>query len=560
MSKSALNRTLQRPILDGTMYNALFPSSKCVSTFLGDGDTEFTINTMKNWVIENEPDINTKVAKKLFEGRNDNETTSNIHSFLYDYHKYNADGWNQNLRSPECAWASRFEGIDCKSFAIAASIFLLKANLIHYLRRIQQPFHEFPNEYTHVYVVVPFDQVNGDLSKGYYTVDGTLPTMKEPLHTNPHDIFMSKMPHYGLKGSAPTATQQPTLTDQKDLFLKKIAANVSRENFVKINGFISQLIQAKQTPFYAQTELGWNVSGLDIILSKGLNGNVTDSIDLEGLDLENIDFGGLWDSIAGFFGNVSCWGGSAFDGATADSVGNKITAHYTKVINALNTAVANNDVASITINYLMFNAVAQTTDERYKKKLSEGWNKCTADSIRKMINTNAYFKDTVYTAITHWLKQYFNISELGLTAVPFYQNELEKVPYGFYFTSVGGVSFNREFKQYSFTAKQGDYSINAFEFSPYLAEAAANPITFNPDQFISTLSNVIATSPNPTSGTTSGTTTGTGTIPPPVIVTKKAGVGTVAGVALVLAALGYGYSEYKKSQNTTSKTTDKDAK
>jgi len=559
MSKSALNSTLQRPILEGTMYSALFSSSKCTLTDLGKGDTEFTINKMKEWVLKSQQQLDTKLVQQLFSKPALQATATNIHYFLYNHFQYKADGADQNLRSPNCAWQQRRSGIDCKTYSIIASVLLLKCNLIHYIRRIKQPNFN-PTQYTHVYVVVPFDQVNGDLTKGHYTIDGTLPTMHEPAQLKPDDIFMSKMSHYGLMGALPTATQQPTLTDQKDVFLKKIAANVSRENFVKINSFISQLIQAKQTPFYAQTELGWNVSGLDIILSKGLNGNVTDSIDLEG-----IDFGGLWDSIAGFFGNVSCWGGSAFDGATADSVGNKITAHYTKVIVVLNTAVANNDVASIATNYLLFNAVAQTTDERYKKKLSEGWNKCTADSIRKMINTNAYFKDTVYTAITHWLKQYFNISELGLTAVPFYQNELEKVPYGFYFTSVGGVSFNREFKQYSFTAKQGDYSINAFEFSPYLAEAAANPITFNPDQFISTLSTVIATSPNPTtgtgSGTTSGTTTGTGIIPPPPVpTTKKSGMSTVVGVGLVLAALGYGISEYKKSQNTTSKTADKDAK
>ncbi len=205
MSKSALNRTLQRPLLDGSMYNAFFSTSKCIPTPLGDGDTEFTINQMKDQVLKWAKELDTKKVKKLFAKPTLLATVTNIHNFEYNHYQYNADGWNQNLRSPKCAWASRSVGIDCKSYAITASCLLLNLNIKHYIRRIKQPFHDYPNEYTHVYVNVPFDQVNGDLSKGYYTIDGTLSTMEEPLNTNPHDIFMStKMPHYALNGSGIT--------------------------------------------------------------------------------------------------------------------------------------------------------------------------------------------------------------------------------------------------------------------------------------------------------------------------------------------------------------------
>jgi len=206
MSKSALNITLQRPILDGDKYNALFSFSKCTPTPLGNGDTKFTITQMKQQVLIWVKELNTKKVQQLFGKPTLEETVTNIHSFLYNHYQYNADGYDQNLRSPKCSWASRYEGIDCKSYATTASVLLSILNIKHYLRRIKQPFHKFPNKYTHVYVNVPIDQKTGSLTtQGYYTIDGTLRTMQEPVHTNPDDIFMNnQMPHYALNGSGMT--------------------------------------------------------------------------------------------------------------------------------------------------------------------------------------------------------------------------------------------------------------------------------------------------------------------------------------------------------------------
>jgi len=203
MSKSALNITLQRPILNGDIYNALFSFSKCTPTFLGNGDTEFTINKMKEWVLKTQKQLDTKKVQQLFGKPSQQATITNVHSFLFNHFQYNADGYNQNLRSPNCAWQERHQGIDCKSYSIIASILLLKNNIVHYIRRITQP-HFNPTQYTHVYVIVPFDQVNADLSKGYYTIDGTLPTMHEPAHIKTDDILMNKMPHYALNGTGIT--------------------------------------------------------------------------------------------------------------------------------------------------------------------------------------------------------------------------------------------------------------------------------------------------------------------------------------------------------------------
>jgi len=198
MSKSALNSTLQRPILDGAKYNALFSSSKCTPTFLGNGDTEFTINKMKDWVLKTQSQLDTKKAQQLFGKPTEQGTVNTIKNFLFNHYQYNADGYNQNLRSPNCAWQQRYEGIDCKSYSITASVLLLKNNLVHYLRRIKQPNFN-PTQYTHVYVIVPFDQVNADLSKGYYTIDGTLQTVHEPAYLKTDDILMNEIAPYRTK-------------------------------------------------------------------------------------------------------------------------------------------------------------------------------------------------------------------------------------------------------------------------------------------------------------------------------------------------------------------------
>jgi len=61
--------------------------------------------------------------------------------------------------------------------------------------------------WTHVYVVVPVDQKTGSLSKGHYTIDGTIATMIEPVYTEKSDLKMS-MQHYALRGAVPKRSQR----------------------------------------------------------------------------------------------------------------------------------------------------------------------------------------------------------------------------------------------------------------------------------------------------------------------------------------------------------------
>lgn len=188
---------LKRNLLPGKKFDSLFPPSTCKVEFLGTGLTDFTIDQMEDWVLDNYQEAK-KVAKELQQSSL-SETCKKIHWFLFNHFQYNADLADQYLRAPACAWHSRHEGMDCKSFSIVASCILLNLDVLHYIRKIKQ-LNENPNDYTHVYVIVPKDQVNGNLEKGYYTIDGTLANTAEPFFTEKSDLKMS-LQHYGLKGT-----------------------------------------------------------------------------------------------------------------------------------------------------------------------------------------------------------------------------------------------------------------------------------------------------------------------------------------------------------------------
>jgi len=146
-----------------------------------------------------------QVAKlsQILKGKTILETCDKIHYFLYYDIQYQADGVTQNLRSPANSWFNRRDGIDCKSYSIFASSVLMNLGIKHYIRQIKQPKFN-PKQYTHVYVVVPFDQASGKLDKGHTIIDGTIMSNKEPSYTDKKDVFMDqKLPHIGLNCPAP---------------------------------------------------------------------------------------------------------------------------------------------------------------------------------------------------------------------------------------------------------------------------------------------------------------------------------------------------------------------
>ena len=175
------------------------PFSDCSSVKLAVGDTKVAIDNMAVWSKKYQH--HTKKLAEVFKNKDLQKVCFDIHEFLYNHFQYKIDGKNQNLRSPACAWYQRKTGIDCKSYSIIASTILSNLGIKHFFRRVKQS----PNEgFSHVYVIVPINQKQPhSLTAGYYTIDGTLPTVNEPIFSNKDDVYMeAKLPIYGLAGVA----------------------------------------------------------------------------------------------------------------------------------------------------------------------------------------------------------------------------------------------------------------------------------------------------------------------------------------------------------------------
>lgn len=193
--------TTRQRITNVNALAALFSNSTCTKTYLGEGDTFFGINQIKDWILQNHDEIKQNEAIALLKGKTLQESVANIHYALNTHFKYDEDGWEQQLRAPNCAWQQRNTGLDCKSFTVLASVFLYKLGIKHYLRKIKQPYLR-PNEYSHIYVVVPINQNTTNLKEGYITLDATVNNNVEPIFSKSYDIPMTKLPYYGLKGAS----------------------------------------------------------------------------------------------------------------------------------------------------------------------------------------------------------------------------------------------------------------------------------------------------------------------------------------------------------------------
>lgn len=209
MSYHALIRNLK----NGKEFDPLFPTPKNEKVRLGKGDTHTSIELIIKWALQHNKEVE-KIAP-LLKKSSLSETCFSIHDFLFNHFQYKADGEAQLLRSPAYAWKTRYDGIDCKSYSIVASCILLQLGVKHYIRKIKQPAFS-PQNYTHVYVVVPVNQNTGSLKNGYYTIDGTLQSTQEPIYIETKDFFMDKLSHYGLQ--APAQLKGYNFNDVKTLF------------------------------------------------------------------------------------------------------------------------------------------------------------------------------------------------------------------------------------------------------------------------------------------------------------------------------------------------------
>ena len=190
---SDFDSMLWRPIKNGMQFNSLFPTSTCTKTAIGSGNTDFSIKEM-NALVSKFAYQTEKIANVL--KKNTFQDTCNaIKEFVYNHFQYKADDEDQMLRSPACSWHDRAIGIDCKSYSILASCLLTNLGIKHYIRRIKQQGYA-PEQYTHVYVVVPTNQKTADLQQGSICIDGTLKQSNEPSFLIKSNEFPHGFPHF----------------------------------------------------------------------------------------------------------------------------------------------------------------------------------------------------------------------------------------------------------------------------------------------------------------------------------------------------------------------------
>jgi hypothetical protein len=196
IKRGVLNNMLFRPLKFGEEFDSLIPKFSCMPTNLGLGSTAKTMQIIKDYIIKYRGQTY-RIAPKL-QGSTLSITVKKIYDFLYHHIQYSADGLEQNVRSPACSWYSRYEGIDCKSYTVFAGCILSSLGIKFYIRKIKQPGSN-PEHFSHVYIVVPINQITGDLSQGYQVVDPTKHQNTEAVFLAKNDIYMSnKMPHIGL--------------------------------------------------------------------------------------------------------------------------------------------------------------------------------------------------------------------------------------------------------------------------------------------------------------------------------------------------------------------------
>ena len=196
-----LNQALYRELRSDYPQD-IFPKVACKKTELGDGDTFFSVQQIVTTINTYYKQCD-KIAK-ILKGKSLSISCRNVHQFLYSHFQYKADSDVQQLRSPACSWVERYIGIDCKSYTILAGAILKSMGYNSFVRQIKQPYSLYPDDFSHVYLVVPISQEDNDLNKGYYVIDGTIPTMQETPYSDKSDEIVLAMKHIGLNGAQNT--------------------------------------------------------------------------------------------------------------------------------------------------------------------------------------------------------------------------------------------------------------------------------------------------------------------------------------------------------------------
>ena len=204
MSTATLNSALYRKVKTHTTYDRYFTKTPCKSTYLGEYTTTGGMQQMVQHSLKYN-DFSKEISKKL-KRASLKETVASIYQFSYDHIQYQADGYDQQLRSPSCTWNARLEGIDCKSYSLFVSTILTNLKIPHSFRKVKQPAS--PSRWSHVYVVI-------HSGTNTFIIDPTKKVNTEVNYTQKEDMEV-KIPYYGLHGAEEAGLKQEEFINDKD--------------------------------------------------------------------------------------------------------------------------------------------------------------------------------------------------------------------------------------------------------------------------------------------------------------------------------------------------------
>lgn len=549
MRKSELNNIAKRKVVKTSRFAKLMKKGSCKVDRKSEGDTLHTVKSMAD-AIKHYQHQTEGLAKALL-GKSLQETIINNYKFLYYHFQYEADGFLQQLRSPECSFTDRFTGIDCKSYSLFASTLLLNQDVLHYIRRIKQPQFN-PDHWSHVYIVVPKDQDKGNLELGYYIIDGTLHINEETPFIEKHDTKMgTSMPHVWLNGAAQTPqNSNKTILEYQFILNTLTEKGVSPslvENFrSSLNSYLKQGIlpelEVLPNGFLLQgevidlTNIGLNGSGVEPSsdYNGGSNGGDSGGF-LSDINFSDIDFS----SLSSLFSSLDCLGGSAYTKEATEKDRKDILDIFSSIITRINEAASQKNYINLSKAVSDFRGFAVLIDETFSHKKREGWNTCTTKNLENNIKLVQKFRFVGVKALTAWLDKYY--SRTQTTKQHFNSDSINYMWGGYVNPSMKIYVYNHKY-----TPKAAEQEITQFEYNDYVLNSTSD--SFNPNAFLTTLGNVILPiiNNNTLPGSNEEDGNSTPTVPNTPNKTQKAGFNSKVAIGVILlGGSAYLYNKYK---------------
>ncbi len=369
---------LRRNINTSTRYDRYFQKSNCAVEYLGYGTTDLTLKLMKNRTYKYKNQ--TKKLATKFTNKNLASKTKEIQNFLYHYLQYKADGYEQKLKSPDCAYTDRLNGLDCKSYSLFGGSLLLNKNINFCYRKVKQPNIK-PNKYSHVYIVIPKNQKTNNLKDGYYVIDGTKREQSEVQYIKKKDILImaDKFPHYGLNASVSDALK--FIQEFNNLLSKLQNKGASPSVLLNFKNAVNYYLSKNKSAEFRRIKGGILVGEIPVTFSNyGLNGAEGEKEDYAWLE-------DVWSWVQGL--NFSCWGSHAVTEERMKGVISFMTTYIIERINVLKSATASTEEKKIALNQYI--AIAYNIYNVAEQKRTRGYDSCSDGRIAKVAEAAQQF-------------------------------------------------------------------------------------------------------------------------------------------------------------------------